>query len=43
MWILELNIAGYHVTREMPDFRRRPFRFNPRHLHWPVPRQSHAA
>ncbi|MDT5347407.1 MAG: hypothetical protein QOH91_694 [Mycobacterium sp.] len=43
MWILELNIAGYHLTREMPDIRRRPFPFSPRSLHWPTQRQSHAA
>jgi hypothetical protein len=43
MWILELNIAGYHFTREMPDIRRRPFRFSPRSLHSPAQRQSHAA
>ena len=43
MWIIELNVAGYHFTREMPDLRRRPFRFNPRNVHWPVLRHSHAA
>jgi hypothetical protein len=43
MWIIELNVAGYHFTREMPDFKRRPFRFSPRHLHWPVMRHSQAA
>ena len=44
MWIIELNVAGYHLTREMPDLvKRRPFRFNPRNIHWPVPRHSHAA
>jgi hypothetical protein len=43
MWIIELNVAGYHLTREMPDLKRRSFRFNPRHMHWPVPRHSHAA
>jgi hypothetical protein len=43
MWIIELNVAGHQFTREMPDLRRRPFRFNPRNLHWPVLRQSHAA
>jgi hypothetical protein len=43
MWIIELNVAGYHYTREMPDLRRRSFRFNPRNIHWPAQRQSHAA
>ena len=43
MWIIELNVAGYHITREMPDLKRRPFRFSPRNIHWPVPRHSHAA
>ncbi len=43
MWIIELNVAGYHFTREMPDFKRRPSRFSPRHLHWPVMRHSQAA
>jgi hypothetical protein len=43
MWIIELNVAGYQYTREMPDVRRRTFRFGPRHMHWPALRQSHAA
>jgi hypothetical protein len=43
MWIIELNVAGYQYTREMPDLRRRPFRFNPRNMHWPALRHSHAA
>ena len=43
MWIIELNVAGYHFTREMPDFKRRPFRFSPRNIHWPLLRHSHAA
>ncbi|MEB4209013.1 hypothetical protein [Mycobacterium sp. 94-17] len=43
MWIIELNVAGYQFTREMPDLRRRPFRFNRRHVHWPALRHSHAA
>ena len=43
MWIIELNVAGYQVTREVPDLKRRPFRFSPRHMHWPVLRHSHAA
>ena len=43
MWIIELNVAGYHFTREMPDLKRRPFRFSPRNVHWPVLRHSNAA
>ncbi len=43
MWIIELNIGGYQFTREMPDLKRRNFRFSPRSMHWPVPRHSHAA
>ncbi|WP_255377903.1 MULTISPECIES: hypothetical protein [unclassified Mycobacterium] len=43
MWIIEVNVAGYHYTREMPDLRRRSFRFHPRNMHWPTLRQSHAA
>ncbi len=43
MWIIELNVAGYHVTREFPDVKRPPFRFRPRNIHWPVPRHSNAA
>lgn len=41
MWILELNIAGHTFTREMPDLRRRPFRFRAAHLHWPAIRHDH--
>ncbi len=45
MWIIELNVAGYRFTREMPDLPRQPFRFIPRNLHWPVSQHnpSHAA
>ena len=43
MWIIELNVAGYHFTREFPDVKRPPFRFSPRNIHWPVPRHSNAA
>jgi hypothetical protein len=43
MWIIELNVAGYHFTHEMPDLKRRSFRFRPRHLHWPVTRHSQVA
>ncbi|MGB8386847.1 hypothetical protein [Mycobacterium sp.] len=43
MWIIELNVAGYQLTREMPDLRHRTFRLHPRKMHWPVLRHSHAA
>ncbi|HTX97232.1 MAG TPA: hypothetical protein VME67_21770 [Mycobacterium sp.] len=43
MWIIELNVAGYQFTREMPDLRRPTLRFKPRHMHWPALRHSHAA
>jgi hypothetical protein len=43
MWIIELNVAGYHFTREFPDVKRPPFRFSPRNIHWPVLRHSNAA
>ncbi|VBA32735.1 hypothetical protein LAUMK191_00311 [Mycobacterium attenuatum] len=41
MWIIELNIAGFRFTRELPD-RRRPLRFHARNLRWPVPRPGHS-
>lgn len=43
MWIIELNVAGYQFTREVPDRKRRSFWFNPRSMHWPVSRHQHAA
>lgn len=43
MWIIELNVAGYRFTREVPDVRRRQFRVGPRMLHWPTVRHSRAA
>ncbi|MGO8768046.1 hypothetical protein [Mycobacterium sp.] len=43
MWIIELNVAGYRFTREMPDLKRDNFRFSPRNMHWPVLRHSNAA
>ncbi|HUH70567.1 MAG TPA: hypothetical protein VLZ05_17925 [Mycobacterium sp.] len=43
MWIIELNVAGFQFTREMPDLKRRRFRFSPRNMHWPTLRHSHAA
>ncbi|WP_293320294.1 hypothetical protein [Mycobacterium sp.] len=42
MWIIELNVAGYQFTRELPDLKRRQFRFG-RKAHWPTPRHSDAA
>ncbi len=43
MWIIDLNVAGYRFTREVPDLRGRRFRFSPRSMHRPVQRRSHAA
>jgi hypothetical protein len=43
MWIIELNVAGYHFTRELPDVKRPAFRFGRRNIHWPVLRHSNAA
>jgi hypothetical protein len=43
MWIIELNVAGYHLTRQMPDFKRRPFRLSTSKLHWPATRPTQAA
>ena len=48
MWIVELNFAGYRVTREIPDLKRsslRSMRFRPRRAHRRVPQlhHSHAA
>jgi hypothetical protein len=44
MWIIDLNIAGLHFTREMPDLLRRPMWLNPHSLYRPVLQQpKHAA
>ncbi len=43
MWIIDINVAGYHFSREMPDWRRRTFKFHPRNVHWPALRHSNAA
>lgn len=48
MWIVELNIAGYRITRQLPELSRSSLgsvRFRPRNLHWrvPQPHHSHAA
>jgi hypothetical protein len=45
---VELNIAGYRFSREVPELRRklvRPLRFSPRAMHWRIfqLRHSHAA
>jgi hypothetical protein len=45
---IELNIAGYRFSREIPDLRRRSFRssgLSQRAIQWRIPhlRQSHAA
>ncbi|MEE6179474.1 hypothetical protein [Mycobacterium sp. 050134] len=43
MWIIELNVAAYQFTRELPDLKRHHFRFSPRNMHRPAARHSHAA
>jgi hypothetical protein len=48
MLIVELNVAGYRFSREIPDLRRRSFRspgFSARAIHWRLPnlRHPHAA
>jgi hypothetical protein len=45
---VEINIAGYRFSREIPDLRRKSFRSQAlaqRAIHWRLPhlRQSHAA
>jgi hypothetical protein len=45
---VEINIAGYRFSREIPDLRRRSFRspvLGQRAIQWRLPhlRQSHAA
>ena len=45
---VEINIAGYRFSREIPDFRRKSFRspgLGHRTIQWRLPhlRQSHAA
>jgi hypothetical protein len=48
MLLVELNLAGYQFTGEIPDLRRKSFksvRFNPRAMHWRIAqlRHPHAA
>jgi hypothetical protein len=48
MLIVELNLAGYRFSREIPDLRhrqRRSIRFGSRAMHWRLPqlRHPHAA
>jgi hypothetical protein len=47
MLIVELNLAGYQFTREIPDLRRkslRSVRFDRRAMHWRMHlRNPHAA
>jgi len=48
MLIVELNLAGYQFTREIPDLRRKSLpsvRFDRRAMHWRIPhlRNPHAA
>lgn len=43
MWIVELNIAGYRVAREVPELTaasRRALRFRPRDIRWRAPGSS---
>jgi len=45
---IEINIAGFRFSREIPDLRRKLFRSpnsSERAVHWRLPhlRQSHAA
>jgi hypothetical protein len=44
MWIVELNVAGYQVTRSFPTlFRpRRSLRARPRNLHRRMPQLGHS-
>jgi hypothetical protein len=44
MWIVELNFAGYRVTRQIPTLSRtslRSMRFRPRSVHWRAPQLRH--
>ena len=44
MLIVELNLAGYQFTREIPVLRRASFRsvrFNRRSPHWRIPQLRH--
>lgn len=46
MWVLELNVAGYRFTREVPDLPRtslRSVRFRPRSMHWRIPQSRQDA
>jgi hypothetical protein len=48
MLFVELNVAGYRFSREIPGLRRTSFRsagLGPRAIHWRLPhlRHSHAA
>ena len=48
MLYVEINIAGYRFSREIPDIRRKSFRssaLGQRTIQWRIPhlRQSHAA
>jgi hypothetical protein len=43
--LVEINIAGFRFSREIPDLRRKSFRSAGRAVQWRLPhlRQSHAA
>ncbi|WP_269199548.1 hypothetical protein [Mycobacterium asiaticum] len=40
MWIIEINVAGYRYTRELPTYRRR-LRFHRRQVVTPSPQPGH--
>ncbi|WP_301336660.1 hypothetical protein [Mycobacterium asiaticum] len=40
MWIIEINVAGYRFTREIPAYRRR-LRFQRRQMACPAPQPGH--
>ena len=44
MLIVELNLAGYRFSREIPDLRHKPLRsmrFGSRAIHWRLPQLRH--
>ena len=46
MLIVELNLAGYRFSREIPELRHKPLRsvrFSPRTIQWRMPQLRHTA
>jgi len=41
MWNIELNIAGFRFSSEIPYVRRRQLWFSPRLAHWSLPQHRH--